>query len=102
MASSFKDLVGKRVTRPEKFMGAEVVIKKLSVAEVLAIQEAAKEIEKDESKGFDVLRQVIRSAVEGAESISDEDFQGFPMDELSKLSTSIMKFSGIDTDKAGK
>jgi hypothetical protein len=39
--------------------------------------------------------------VEGGEDLTDEDFETFPMDELSKLSTEVMKFSGIGQD-AGK
>lgn len=96
-----KDLVGKKMSKEVKFMGANVQISKLSVAEVLDIQEKAKSIAENEVEGFSVLRVVIRSAVDGASDLSDEDFANFPMDELSKLSTEIMKFSGIGQE-AGK
>lgn len=99
---SFKDLVGKKMTKPVKFMGEDIRISKLSVAEVMEIQEKAAQIGTNESEGFAVLKVVIRSAVEGAEDISDEDFSKFPMDELSTLSTAIMKFSGIGQDASGK
>lgn len=93
--SSFKDLVGKKMHKEVTFMGEKVKIHKLSVAEVMEIQSKAQDIDKDESKGFDVLKTVLKSAVEGAADLSDEDFNNFPMDELSKLSAEIMKFSGI-------
>ncbi len=99
---SIKDLVGKRMSKTVKFMGEDVKISKLSVAEVLAIQEAAKDIETNESKGFEVLKTVITSAVEGGKDLSDTDFDNFPMDELSKLSNEIMRFSGIGGEEKGK
>ena len=95
---NFKDLVGTKMSKPAKFMGAEVKISKLSVAEVMAVQEAAKDASKDasdETKGLGILRQIIRASVEGAQDLTDEEFNNFPMDELSKLSNEIMRFSGI-------
>lgn len=93
--SSIKGFVGKRMSKTVKFMGEDVKVSKLSVAEVMAIQEAAKDIDKDDVSGFEVLKKVIESAVEGGSELTDEDFKNFPMDELSKLSGEIMKFSGI-------
>ena len=98
-----RGLVGRKMSKDVKFMGETVKISKLSVSEVMQIQEAAKSMEKDDSEGFGILKTVIRSAVEGASDLNDEDFDTFPMDELSKLSTEIMKFSGIgqDSGKSG-
>lgn len=97
-----KGFVGKRMSKNVKFMGEDIKISKLSVAEVIAIQEAAKEIEKDDASGFEVLKKVIESAVDGGKDLTDEDFKNFPMDELSKLSSEIMKFSGIGEEQKGK
>lgn len=101
---SFKELIGKKMSKPVKFMGSDVSISKLSVAEVMNIQELAKNTVGDEQEGFGILKTVIRSSVEGAADITDEDFSGFPMDELSRLSNEIMKFSGIgqEATAAGK
>lgn len=98
---SFEKLIGKKMTKPVKFMGEDVKVSKLSVHQILAIQEAAKAADTDETKGFEILKTIIRSSAEGADTISDEDFSNFPMDELSKLSNEIMNFSGISGD-AGK
>jgi hypothetical protein len=95
---SIKNLIGKKMSRNVKFMGEDVKITKLSVAEVLDIQEKAKNLEGNDAEGFNILKSVIRSAVEGGDELSDEDFQGFPMDELSKLSNEIMKFSGLGNE----
>jgi len=97
-----KSLVGKKMSKTIKFMGQDVVINKLSVAQITEIQDAAKAIEADQSKGFDVLRVVIRASVDEGDQLTDDDFNGFPMDELSKLSTQIMEFSGVAGEKASK
>jgi hypothetical protein len=99
MSEGIKGLVGKKMTKPVKFMGEDVKISKLSVSEVLEIQERAKQVDKDDSEGFNILKTVIRSSVEGAKDLSDQDFNDFPLDELSKLSSEIMKFSGIGQDQ---
>jgi hypothetical protein len=97
---NFKDLVGKRMSKEVTFMGEKIKISKLSVAEVMAIQEAAKDADTSEIKGFAILRQILKASVEDAATTEDEAFDGFPMDELSKLSNEIMKFSGIGQDQA--
>jgi len=92
---SIANLIGKKMSKTVKFMGEDIKISKLSVAEVLKIQEAAKDLDTDDSKGFEVLKTVIQSSVEGGTELQDGDFENFPMDELSKLSNEIMKYSGI-------
>ena len=101
MADGIKGLVGKKMTKEVQFMGEKILISKLSVAEVMEIQEAARKIDENNAEGLEVLRTVIRSSVKDASDLSDEDFQTFPMDELSRLSNEIMKFSGI-AGEAGK
>lgn len=95
MSSNIKGLVGKKMTKTVKFIGEDVKITKLSVAEVLDIQDRAKVSNEDQESGFELLKKVIKMSVEGADELTDEDFNTFPMDELSKLSNEIMKFSGI-------
>lgn len=95
VVNGIRSLVGKKMTKNVKFMGEDLKISKLSVAEVLKIQEAAKVSEADDSKSFDILKTVITASVEGGAELTDDDFENFPMDELAKLSNEIMKFSGI-------
>lgn len=99
MSEGIKGLVGRKMTKNVKFMGEDVKISKLSVSEVMEIQERAKALEKDESEGFNILKTVIRASVDGAKDLTDQDFDNFPLDELSKLSNEIMKFSGIGQDQ---
>lgn len=97
-----KSLVGKKISKMVKFMDTDIEINKLSISEVLLIQEKAKNIDENEKEGFDILKTVIRSSVPDAKDLSDVEFDGFPLDELSQLSNEIMRFSGISGEQAGK
>jgi len=96
---SFAKFIGKKMTKKVKFMGEEIEISKLSVAQIVTVQESAKAAESDDSKGFEILKTIIRASAAGAEDLTDEQFSDFPMDELSKLSNDVMVFSGIDAGK---
>lgn len=101
--ASIKDLVGKRMTKKFKFLGQDVTMYKLTVAEVLEIQELAKTTgEEDENAGIELLKKVISIGVEGGDELSDDDFSNMPMDELSNLSNAIMKHSGLGADESKK
>lgn len=99
MADGIKGLVGKKMAKTVKFIGEDVKINKLTVAEVIDIQDQAKLSADDPQAGLELLKKVIRTAVDGASELGDDDFKQFPMDELSKLSNEIMKFSGIAGDQ---
>lgn len=97
VSNKFKSLVNKSIVKTTPFMGDDVQIRKLSVAQVLEIQAAAaaKPADGQEAEGFKMIMMVIRMSVDGAAEATDEDFKTFPMDELTKLSNEIMEFSGI-------
>ena len=92
-----KHLVGKVITKKVPFMGDEVEIRKLSVNEVFKVQELVKKStkSKDEKDQISLLRDVIRLAVVGAEELTDEDFNTFPIAELSDITENVLSFSGI-------
>lgn len=100
-----KGLVGRKVSQRVKFLDTEVSISKLNVSAVLEIQARSKAMQantEDENAGMDVLRAVVRAGVEGGADLTDADFNTFPLDELTRLSNEILKFSGVGTaaDKA--
>ncbi len=97
-----KHLVNKVISKKVKFMGEEVTVRKLSVAQVMEIQEKSKAAQDDETSSLDLLQYVIASAVEGAADLSKEDFNSFPVDELSRLSNDVLTFSGLGNVAAGK
>lgn len=93
MTDGIKGLVGRKMSKNTDFLGTKVEISKLSVSQVMEIQEAAKEGTSE--SGLELIRKVIRMSVTGGAELTDEELSNFPMDELSKLSAEIMKFSGI-------
>ena len=92
-------MVGRKMSQTVKFMGEPLVITKLSAGQVIEIQGLAAEQQEGEESGFNLLKRVISFAVESGDQLTDEDFENFPLDELSKLVTEIMKFSGIQPGK---
>lgn len=98
-----KHLVGKKITKKVEFMGDEVEVKKLSVSEVLKIQEVAKTASKDkkESSNLNLIKNVIKIGVVGGDELSDEDFDNFPLDSLSKLVEAVMDYSGLGASDKG-
>jgi hypothetical protein len=98
-----KHLVGKVITKKYPFMDDEVEVRKLSVAEVFKVQALVKKSSKksDEASQLALLRDVIRLAVVGAHELSDEEFDEFPLGELSELSNNVLNFSGLSGESAG-
>lgn len=90
-----KHLVGKVLTEKVPFMGDEVEVRKLTVKELFGLQDIISAAGKDEHGQMKLLRDVIRIAVIGADELSDEDFESFPVSELTVLSEAIMSVSGL-------
>jgi hypothetical protein len=86
-----------KVTKSIKFLGQSIDIQKLSVSQVLGIQERAKELEVDPSEegNLGMLYLVCKMGAKELEDLDDSEFREFPMDELSSLSAEILKFSGL-------
>jgi hypothetical protein len=126
--AGIKGLVGVKMTKKVDFMGVKLLISKLSVSEVLSLQERSRELEEKEKaardierarqeaidkgevyagpepedveeEGFEVLKLVIRAGAENAKDLSDEEFEQLPLDELTNLTTEIMRFSGIGANQ---
>lgn len=101
-----KNLVGKRVEKTVDFVGDEVTVRKLSVAEVKKVQELVAKFGGTDKKGepkdpMGLVLGVIRLGVVGADELTDEDFDTFPIDELNNLVSEVLSFSGIGEDAKG-
>lgn len=91
------------------FMGQKnsVEIRKLSAQEVLDFQSYVKSVAPKEDaenqeaeSGFAIQFYLIKKTVNGADDISDEELKSFPLEDLSRLTEEILKFSGLDTSKS--
>lgn len=91
-----KHLVGKTVTKTVEFMDDKVQIRQLSVGDVLELQEALKDA--DEADSLETVSKLIRTGVVGAEELSDEDLQSFPLGELLALSQEVMAYCGLQAE----
>lgn len=98
-----KHLVGKSITEKVDFMGEELQVKKLTVNEVFKIQDLIKKSQnkKQDYDDISLIKDVIRMAVTGANEISDEEFNSFPVGELTALSESIMNIAGLGDKTSG-
>lgn len=98
-----KALVGKKLTKKVEFMGDEVEVRKLSVSEILKVQDLVKKASKSkgEDAQLDLLKDVIRIAVVGADELTNEDFDTFPLSELNNLTNAALEYSGLTSPEAG-
>ena len=91
--------IGAKVTKETTFINLPLTISKLTVSQILQIQELstkAQEATNAEAANLDLLVFVIKaSAPDDLGDLTIDDFKTFPMDELSTLSTEIMAFSGL-------
>jgi hypothetical protein len=82
-------------------MEDEVEIRKLSVNEVFQVQKLVTKSSKSKSEDaqLGLLRDVIRMSVVDAADLTDEDYNTFPIAELSLLTEAVLEFSGIGQDQ---
>jgi hypothetical protein len=97
---SFKELVGKKISKKVKFMEADVEIVKLTKGQVTEMQAMIKkqESEEDAEENLNVLVNIIRMGAPESRELTEEEFEEFPLDELAKLSKNIMEYSGMAAD----
>lgn len=87
-----------RATKKYKFLGLDIDIQKLSIADVQKVQEEAKvaEAAKDDADAnLKLLVTVIRLGAPEMAELSEEEIFALPMEDLSALSTEITKYSGL-------
>ncbi len=92
-----KHLVGKELSEKVPFMGDEVEVRKLTVGKIMGLQKLISKAEKskEEDAQLKLLCDIIKVAVVGAEDLSQEDFDNFPLAELTELSAHVMRVSGL-------
>jgi DNA-binding transcriptional regulator/RsmH inhibitor MraZ len=96
-----KEFLGKQFTKKVPFMGEEVEIKVLTVGSAREIEDLTKKMNKlpeEKRDNLELLRKVIRMAVIGAEDLTDDELDSFPVSELTDLSQAIM---GVGSSEEG-
>jgi hypothetical protein len=92
------------ITKKVSFLEQEVEIKQLTVKGIKDLQ-----ISLDSTKGAEdlgglkTLAVIFKATVKGAEDMTDEDFEKFPIQALTSLSNDILLFNGLGaTDDKGE
>lgn len=83
----------KDITKKIPFMDQEVEIKQLTVKGVKDLQESLKGA--DSVNALETLSVIFKATVTGAEDMTNEDFEKFPIQSLTELSQEILKFNGL-------
>ena len=83
----------KDITKKVPFMGQEVEVKQLTVKGVKDLQESLKDA--DALNALETLGTIFKATVVGAEDMTNEDFEKFPIQPLTDLSNEILKFNGL-------
>jgi hypothetical protein len=99
-----KKFVGKEITVDVPFMDETVPVRKLTVLQVMEIQKFVAKANKSKAEDSQIglIRDVLRLSVIGAEKLTDEEFNGFPLGELSKLSEQVLAVSGLGESQEAK
>lgn len=87
--------IGTASKKNTKFLDLDLEISKLTINQVLRIQAVTKAAVDDEHSNILVLSEVIRAGAEELRTLTQEELQDFPMEELATLSNTIMEFSGL-------
>jgi len=87
------------------FLGEKnaVEVRKLIGSEVKSLQKDIKALQKlpEEEQGLAIRNLVLRMTVIGAEDMTDDEFDAFPLDDLATLTQSCLEYSGISEPAEG-
>lgn len=82
------------ITKKIPFMGQEVEIKQLTVKGVKDLQVSLSG--KDANlNALETLATIFKNTVIGADEMTNEEFEAFPIQALTELSNEILKFNGL-------
>jgi hypothetical protein len=86
------------ITKKVPFLNQEVEIKQLTVKAIKDLQvslEKGKANKNSVLSNVGTLTSIFKSAVVGAEDMTDKDFEKFPISALTDLSNEILKFNNL-------
>ncbi len=85
-------LTEEQMVREVPFMGGFIDVRKTTIRNLKDVQEATKDInfEEDTEESMQFVYDTLRRFVVGAEDMTAEDFEEFPIEELSALIEEII------------
>ena len=105
--TSFLELISsRRKTKTYNFMGEDIEIMPLSVAQVRVFQENIKKQEESQlsdnsETGLSSQRDLIRMGVIGARDLTDEELDNMSLIDMTDLANEILKYTGLTESKPG-
>jgi hypothetical protein len=87
-------------TAKVSFLGETVEVNKLTVAQVESFQAKLKAAKEED--GLSIQREIIRLGVVGADELSDAELDSFPLDDIAKLATEVLRLAGVKTENPPK
>ena len=89
--------LGAKVFKEVQFVGKPLNIRKLTVKEVMKVQEIAKGLANDNSdeKNLELISYVITYGANDLADVTKEEMLEFALDDLTALSNVIMGYSGL-------
>ena len=92
------------VTKTVKFMDQDLDIKQLTVKGVKELQKALDTKTDTTLDAIKTLAIIFKATVIGAQDMTEEEFEAFPIEPLTKLSNDILEFNGLGAgdDKGNK
>jgi len=92
------------VTKTVKFMDQDLEIKQLTVKGVKELQKALDTNNDTTLDAIKTLAIIFKATVIGAQDMTEEEFEAFPIEPLTKLSNDILEFNGLGAgdDKGNK
>lgn len=94
-------------TKKIPFQDGELEISKLSVGAITRFQKRARAAEikanlakgeEDPEEALAMQRDLIRSSVEGAKELTDEELDSFPLDDIKFIVEEVLAFSGVKAE----
>ena len=89
------------ITKKVKFLDQDLEIKQLTVKGVKDLQ-AALDTKDAKVDSLDTLGSIFKATVVGAEDMTKEDFEKFPIKSLTDLSKEILIYNGLAAEDENK
>jgi hypothetical protein len=101
VSMSISRFKGAKASKKTKFVGQDIDIVKLTVSQALQVQDVVKLAEGDDNPdaNLNILLTVLKFGAPDLVDMTLDDLKEFPMQDLTLLSSEIMKHSGMTPEQ---